>query len=177
MLQVEREEAYSDSFVVEEGPMIRLPTIGEVSLAGVLRSEMEAHLTRELARYIRDPVVRARTSIRIAVLGAVGRPGFYAMPVQYLVTDVLAGAGQVSGNADIGKISIERAGKAIWSNEQLEPEIIEGRTLDQLGVRAGDRIVVGSKRRFLSVLQSSQSFLYLFLGLPPAIIGFITLIT
>jgi len=176
-LSVEREATYSDSFTVEEGPAIRLPSIGEIGLAGVLRSELEGHLVRELSVYLRDPVLRARTSIRIAVLGAVGRPGFHAMPTQLLVTDVLAQAGQTSGNADIGKIRIERDGRVIWDNEALAPEIIIGRTLDELGVRAGDRIIVGSRSSFIASLQRSSGLFYMFIGLPPVIISLVALIT
>jgi protein involved in polysaccharide export with SLBB domain len=176
VLLVEREPTLSDSFTVETGPAIQLPTVGRVSLAGVLRSEVEEHLTRELAQYIRNPVVRARsTMIRIAVTGAVGQPGFYAVPSQLLVTDVLAQAGQVTGEADIGKIRIERGSRTVWDNEALGPEIIEGRTLDQLGVRAGDRIVVGTRPRGLGAFEGSTRVMFFLLGIPGAIAGLIAL--
>jgi protein involved in polysaccharide export with SLBB domain len=175
VLSVEREQAYSDSFTVEQGPAIQLPTVGRLSLAGVLRSELEGHLTQELGKFIRDPVVRARSSIRISVTGEVKQPGFYAVPSELLVTDILAQAGQVTTNADLGKIRIERAGRTIWDSETLGPEIIEGRTLDQLGVRAGDRVVVGSRPRGLGAFYSSTQTLFLILSLPAAIGGLIAL--
>jgi polysaccharide export outer membrane protein len=174
-LVVEREEALTDSFTVETGPAVQLPVVGRVSLAGVLRSEVEEHLTRELGQYIRNPTVRARTMIRISVTGEVGQPGFYAVPSQLLVTDVLAQAGQITGQADIGKIRIERAGRTIWDNQALGPEIIEGRTLDQLGVRAGDRVVVGSRPRGLGTFESSTRVMFFLLGIPGAIVGLIAL--
>jgi polysaccharide export outer membrane protein len=174
-LVVEREEALTDSFTVETGPAIQLPTVGRVSLAGVLRSEVEEHLTRELAQFIRNPTVRAGTMIRISVTGEVGQPGFYAVPSQLLVTDVLAQAGQITGEADIGKIRIERAGRTIWDNQALGPEIIEGRTLDQLGVRAGDRLVVGAKPKGLGSFEGSTRVMFFMLGIPGAIAGLIAL--
>jgi protein involved in polysaccharide export with SLBB domain len=174
-LVVEREQALTDSFTVETGPSIQLPTVGRVSLAGVLRAEVEEHLVRELSQYIRDPVVRARTMIRISVTGAVGQPGFYAVPSQLLVTDVLAQAGQITGEADVGKIRIERAGRTIWDNEALGPEIIEGRTLDQLGVRAGDRIFVGTQPRGLGSFESGTRTLLLLITLPAAIAGLVAI--
>jgi protein involved in polysaccharide export with SLBB domain len=167
--------ALSDSFTVEQGPAVQLPTVGRVSLVGVLHSELEDYLTKELAKYIRDPVVRARASIRITVTGEVGQPGFYAVPSQLLVTDVLARAGQITSRADIGKIRIERAGKTIWDNEALGPEIVEGRTLDQLGVRAGDRIIVGGSSRGLGGFESTTRVLFFLLGVPGAIAGLIAL--
>jgi protein involved in polysaccharide export with SLBB domain len=175
VLAVEREEALTDSFTVETGPAIQLPTVGRVSLAGVLRAEVEDHLTRELGQYIRNPTVRARTMIRISVTGEVGQPGFYAVPSQLLVTDVLAQAGQITSQADIGKIRIERAGRTIWDNEALGPEIIEGRTLDQLGVRAGDRIFVGSRPRGLGTFESGTRTLLLIITIPAAIAGLIAI--
>ncbi|HEX9633838.1 MAG TPA: hypothetical protein VGA02_15355, partial [Gemmatimonadales bacterium] len=90
---------------------------------------------------------------------------------------VLTQAGQTSGNADIGKIRIERDGRAIWDNEALAPEIIIGRTLDELGVRAGDRIIVGSRSSFIASLQRSSGLFYMFIGLPPVIISLVALIT
>src|SRR2546427_10530858 len=65
LLHVERDSALSDTFTVVAGPALRLPNIGEISLAGVRRTDLEAHLTRELSRYIKDPVVQARALIQI----------------------------------------------------------------------------------------------------------------
>jgi len=175
VLVVEEEAALSDSFVVEQGPLIRLPTMGVVNLAGVLRSELEAHLTRELGRYIRDPVVQARTSIRITVTGEVSRPGFYAVASDLLVTDVLAQAGQITAKADLGNIRIERGNQVLWDNQALGPEIIEGRTLDQLGVRAGDRITVGGQPPGLGSFESSTRVLIFLLTIPGAVAALVAL--
>src|SRR5438132_5082586 len=76
LLHVEGDSTLSDTFTVVTGPALRLPAIGEISLAGVRRADLEAHLTRELGRYINSPVVQARALIRLSVLGEVTRPGF-----------------------------------------------------------------------------------------------------
>src|SRR2546425_11897844 len=81
LLRVEGDSALSDTFTVVAGPALRLPVIGEISLAGVPRANLEAHLTRELGRFIKDPVVQARALIRVSVLGEVTRPGYYAVPI------------------------------------------------------------------------------------------------
>jgi len=174
-LVVERETALTDSFTVEIGPAIVLPTVGRVSLMGVLRSEVEGHLTSELTRYIRDPTVRARTMVRIAVTGEVGQPGFYTVPSELLVTDVLARAGQVTRDADLGKIRIERGNTVVWDNQALGSEIIDGRTLDQLGVRAGDRLVIGSQPRGLGSFESGTRTVLLLVTIPASIAGLIAL--
>src|SRR5881396_146123 len=78
LLRVEGDSALSDTFTVVAGPALRLPLIGEIPLAGVPRADVEAHLTRELGRYIKAPVVQARALVRVSVVGQVTRPGFYA---------------------------------------------------------------------------------------------------
>src|ERR1051325_79107 len=80
LLHVEGDSALSDTFTVVAGPAIRLPDIGEISLAGVRRTDLESHLQHELSRYIKDAVVQARALIRVSVVGEVGHPGFYAVP-------------------------------------------------------------------------------------------------
>jgi protein involved in polysaccharide export with SLBB domain len=173
VLAVQGETALSDTFAVEAGPSIQLPTIGRLSIERVLRSELDAHLARELARYIRQPDVVAQTLIRISVTGEVTRPGFYAVPTQLLVTDVLVLAGQVTPNADVNKIRIERGDRTIWDSEALGPEIVGGRTLDQLGVRAGDRLFLGRRPPSLGSLEGTTRTLLLIVGLPATIVGLI----
>src|SRR5712675_1844786 len=69
LLVVEGDSALSDTFTVVAGPAIELPVIGAVSLAGVTRAGVEAHLVRELGRYLKNPVVHARPLIRLSILG------------------------------------------------------------------------------------------------------------
>src|SRR6266498_2331515 len=122
LLHVEGDSALSDTFTVVAGPALRLPIIGEIALAGVRRTDLEAHLTRELGRYIKDPVVQARALIRVSVVGEVIRPGFYAVPVD--------------------RLRILRGNASLWSGTDLQAAIARGATLDELGIRAGDRIQV-----------------------------------
>ena len=142
LLRVDVEEALSDTFVVQEGRMLDLPEIGDVPLSGVLRAELEGHLTDYLARFLRDPVVRARSLVRLAVLGAVNRPGFYFLPSESLVDDALMTAGGPSTSANITDIRIERGEDPIWEGDPLQDAIVEGRTIDQLNLLAGDRILI-----------------------------------
>src|SRR5919108_6097734 len=55
LLHVEGDSALSDTFTVVAGPALRLPNIGDISLAGVPRADLQSHLTRELGRFIKDP--------------------------------------------------------------------------------------------------------------------------
>lgn len=171
-LTVEGETALTNTFIVEPGPRLVLPVIGEVPLAGVLRSELEDHLRAHLGRYIVNPVVHARALIRISIFGSVGSPGFHVSPADAILTDVLNMAGGPAGNADLDKLRVERGGEKIWGEQVLQQAIIEGRTLDQLSMRAGDRIVVPQQGGGFQW----QTVRLLVVGVPGAIYGIYRLI-
>jgi len=145
LLRVEGDSALSDTFTVVAGPALRLPNIGEVSLAGVRRADLEAHLTRELGRYINDPVLQARALIRVSVVGEVVRPGYYAVPIDLVLTDALMLAGGATKDARVERLSIQRGNSSLWTGDPLQTAIARGATLDELGIRAGDRIQVPGK--------------------------------
>lgn len=142
LLSVEGDSVLSDTFTVVAGPALRLPKIGDISLANVPRSGLEPYLTRELGRYINDPVVTARALIRISVMGEVVRPGFYAVPVDLVLPDALMLAGGATSEARLEKLQIVRGNSAVVTSTALQTAIARGATLDQLGIRAGDRIEV-----------------------------------
>lgn len=141
-LVVANEPALTDTFTVRSGRQLTLPSVGDVSLGGVLRSELTAHLRDALSRYVRSPTVRAESLIRLGVLGNVGAPGFYTIRADAPVTDVFMVAGGPGTDADLSDVRIERADEEVWKGERLQQALSEGRTLDELDLRAGDRIVV-----------------------------------
>jgi protein involved in polysaccharide export with SLBB domain len=141
-LVVEGETEMSGALVVQAGPVLVLPDIGRISVAGVLRSELESHLRRELSRYIRDPVVHARSSIRLMVTGGVAQSGYHVVPTNTVFSDVLMMVGGPTQHARLKAIRVERGDRVIWQGEALQQAIIQGRTLDQLSIRAGDHILV-----------------------------------
>ncbi|MDZ7778640.1 MAG: polysaccharide biosynthesis/export family protein [Gemmatimonadota bacterium] len=142
VLSVQGEPQLPDTVAVESGPKIVLPLFGEIPLDGVLRSEIEEHLTRELGEFIRDPVVRAQGLMRLSIQGQVGSPGFYVVPAESLVTDALMVAGGPGGSADLESLRIERGSERLIGGDQLREAMREGRTLDQLNLQAGDQIVL-----------------------------------
>lgn len=171
LLTVDREEALTDSFTVREGPELVLPTIGAVSLRGVLRAELEDHLRSEIARYVRDPVVRSRTVLRLSFTGAIGSAGFHSIPTETPLTDALMAAGGPSGSAKLDEIRIERNGETVWDGDEVRLALAEGRTVDQLGLRAGDRIVVPSEGGGLGALETPLRAFTILISLPATIYG------
>lgn len=144
---VEGEEGLSQTFAVRPGQMLTLPGIGDIPLRGVLRSELESHLTTELSKYIREPVVHAESLVRVTITGQVGRPGFYGVRAERLLSDAIMEAGGPSAGADLTSIYVERAGERIWSGAYLQQALADGRTLDHLSLQAGDQIVVPGQRQ------------------------------
>jgi len=142
VFQVEREPELSDTLVVRSGQRVSLPVVGDLSLQGILRSELEDHLTAHVAQFVREPRVRAQALIRISVLGEVESPGFYVVPAEFLVTDVLMQAGGPTREAKLQDLRVERGDERIWAGELLQQAVIQGRTLDHLSIQAGDRIFV-----------------------------------
>jgi hypothetical protein len=144
-LQVEGETELPDTLVVEPGPSITLPDIGNIPLKGVLRAELQEHLTKELARYIQEPKVRTQSMVRLQLQGQIGTPGFYVLPSDMLLSDALMEAGAPSREADMDKIKLERGPETLMEGEQVAKALQDGRSLDQLGLRAGDLIEVPEK--------------------------------
>jgi polysaccharide biosynthesis/export protein len=141
-LQVEGEPELSDTLVVRSGQLVSVPVVGDLSLRGVLRSELEPRLAEHIARYVREPRLRVQALIRISVIGEVESPGFFVVPADMLVTDVLMLAGGPTRESKLDDLRIERGTTNIWEGGLLQEAVIQGRTLDHLNVQAGDRLVV-----------------------------------
>ncbi|MGH7449583.1 MAG: polysaccharide biosynthesis/export family protein [Longimicrobiales bacterium] len=151
------------TFNVVAGRLIVLPDLAQtptqVPLQGVLRSELQAHMQEFIARYIRHPVVHARSLVRLEIMGGVNTPGFYMLPSDMLVSEALMAAGGVGGTGDLDRIRVERGGEVIWDREQVRDAIRAGRTLDQLSIRAGDGIYVGQNTSRFGLLRNGMAVL------------------
>lgn len=144
LLDVEGEPELEGEFIVRSGRVVEIPIVGEMPLQGILRSELQAAMQEHLSDYIRNPRVRTQALIRLSVLGQVGSPGFYTIAADLPVTDALTLAGGPTGNADLLAMRVERGDTRIWEGESMETAVIQGRTLDQMNIQAGDRIVIPS---------------------------------
>lgn len=159
-LIVEGEPSLSSTFVVRPGKVLTLPAIGDVPMEGVMRSQLEAHLKEHLGRYIKRPMIVARTSIRVAITGEVRQPGYYVVPAESLLSDAIMVAGGPLPTGSLFDLRIERGNNRVWGGGPLQQAIVEGRTLDQMSLRAGDRIVVPAHAtdRASSALRMASAF-------------------
>ena len=146
VLAVRNEPTMTDTFTVRPGPVLELSRLPAISLAGVLRSELQQHLTAELGRYMREPVVTAVPLVRVAVMGQVGRPGYYHVPADMLLTDLLMAAGGPGGNADLRRSEIRRGENDLFSSRDVRVALSDGMSLDALSLRSGDEFHLLERR-------------------------------
>ena len=142
LLEVEGDTQFTRSYSVGPGPALTLPVIGAIPLSGVRRADVETYLTQQLGRYLKNPVIHARVLVRLAVLGEVEHPGYYAVPAGAVVSDALMAAGGPTKDAKFTSAHIEREGDRLYEGNAFQDAFARGMTIEALGLRTGDRIIV-----------------------------------
>lgn len=165
-LLVQGDSTLTGTYAVAAGRVLVFPGIAEIPVKGVLRSEVQDYLTTRLRQYIREPQVRAQTLIRLSVFGGVNKPGFYQLPAEQLAGDAIMAAGGPAAGVQTDRTVIRRSGVEIWSRTAFQEALVQGQTLDQLNLRAGDEIYVGVSRRtsvinYIPILTGITSLSYL----------------
>jgi hypothetical protein len=136
------DSALTDTFTVRGDRRLQLPNIPDISLAGVLDSELPTHLKQEIGRYLKSPDVTATGLVRLTITGSVGKAGFLTFPVDQAITDVLMAAGGPSNGADLAGIEVHRTGKTVIDKKAFQEAIRLARTVGDMSLRDGDEIVV-----------------------------------
>lgn len=147
LLSVRGDSLISDTVTVRAGRTIRLENMPDISLQGVLRSELQDYLTTQIARYIKRPEVQTTSLVRVAVMGAVNKPGYYQLPADIAMADAIMIAGGPTQNADVSRTQLTRGTDILYSSSLLGQEVAKGATLDQLNIRPGDQIQIGERHK------------------------------
>lgn len=143
LLEVIGDSLLSDTFTVRSDRMLPLPNLPDVALHGVLDSELQSHLAKELSKYLRVVEVHATVLLRISVLGAVGRQDFLTVPIDQALTDVVSSAGGFAGGVPDFKRSEIRRGDAIFLDGRGVQEAFQrGKTVGDLSMRDGDVLYI-----------------------------------
>lgn len=137
---------HTDTLAVRDGLVLELPARATVSLSGVLRSELRDKVVPELLRYVKASQVEVAPLTRVAVLGEVVHPGYFALRSDEPLSEAIMAAGGAGPTADVSKSIMRRANGEVRSSSETHKAITLGLTLDQFGVTAGDELVVGKKR-------------------------------
>ncbi|MFN2567935.1 MAG: polysaccharide biosynthesis/export family protein [Gemmatimonadaceae bacterium] len=150
VLTVPADSALTDTFVVRAGgpagPVLRLPNVPELPLRGVLRSELQERLGAHVGRFLKDSVMRATVLVPIGVLGELARPGYYRLPIDLPISDVVMAAGGPTPSADMTRITVRRGSRVLLSRDVVRDGITKGLTLDELGLAPGDEVLVAGRR-------------------------------
>ncbi|MCU0649449.1 MAG: SLBB domain-containing protein [Gemmatimonadaceae bacterium] len=135
-----RDSAVADTAAVRDSLMVTVSNLPDISVRGVLRSELNDRLRDHIARYIRNSQVRASLLTRISISGGVARPGFFAVPPDRPLTELIMVAGGPAPGAKLDRIELVRGRTTYLRGRNAKRAIKEGRTLDELGVRSGDEV-------------------------------------
>jgi|RhiMethySRZTD1v2_1073278.scaffolds.fasta_scaffold96512_2 protein involved in polysaccharide export with SLBB domain len=156
-----------DTVTVRAGRRIELGRMGELSLEGVLRSELTDKVRDHLSQYVKEPLVRTTPLVRIGVLGNVGRPGFFYSPADRPLSDVLMLAGGPGSDANLTGMTVKRGDDVIWSAQDTHTALADGMSLDRMHLRAGDEIYVPQQRhiQWLGLIGLGFSVMGLLYGL------------
>ena len=144
-LNVQTDSALSDTLTVRSDRKLLLPGLPEMSLVGVLDSELQPYLTKEISRYIKNPTVRATGLLRLQISGSVGHPGFFSVTTDAPITDAIMLAGGPSQTADLRSVKVRRGDAVALDANVMGEAIREGLTVSEIGMRPGDELEVGDK--------------------------------
>ncbi|MFL5639745.1 MAG: polysaccharide biosynthesis/export family protein [Gemmatimonadaceae bacterium] len=161
---------HRDTLVVKAGRYIELPGMAAVPVDGLLRSELYERVATEILKYVKAQQIEVTPLVRVGVLGAVARPGYFAFASDLPLTQAIMGAGGPSTVADLDRSVVRRQNREYRSAAQTRRAIAGGLTLDQFGLNAGDEVIVGQRSdlgasKLLGMAGAAASVLALFVAL------------
>ncbi len=132
----------SDTVMLKAGKVMQLHQMSDLSLEGVLRSELHGKVSSHLAKYLKDSTVTTTPLLRIGIWGQVRSPGYYYTTLDILLNDLLMRAGGPGSTANMDNLSIRRGTETIWSGADVRTAMTEGLSLERLNLRGGDELYV-----------------------------------
>jgi polysaccharide export outer membrane protein len=105
----------SIGYLVDKNGEIEFPRIGKIKLAGLTREQAKIKITKEIDKYLQQPLVNVRfVNFRFTVLGEVRVPGSFTLANEKVtILDALGYAGDMTANAkrDLVRVIRDSAGK------------------------------------------------------------------
>lgn len=168
LITMRRDTMRSDTASVRDSLKVAVFSLPDISLSGVLRSELDERMSAHVARFLRGVEVRTNVLTRVAVLGAVRSPGYYYVSPDRPLSDLVMLAGGPNPDANLKQIQVARAGKVRVKEKESDRLIKDGRTLEQADIQAGDEIRVPVKKKLnwqaiIQLLFVLSSLLFAFL--------------
>jgi protein involved in polysaccharide export with SLBB domain len=133
------QEAFSGQFQVDEQGQLLYPVIGEIDTRDRTVRELRTRIRSGLEEIFNQPFVTITPMFRIAVIGRVQQPGLLSVDPTLTVLDLVAMAGGPTADGNIDDIQLLRG------ESELSLSFQRGRTLQDIGIRSGDQILVPGK--------------------------------
>jgi protein involved in polysaccharide export with SLBB domain len=136
-------------------------------LAGVLRFELNDHITRAVNKEYSGVQLRTSHMMSLSITGEVTEPGYRAVSQDTPLRDAVLPQGAMTSQADVNKIVIRRDGTVIYGSDTTRAAMQSGKTIEDLGLVHGDEIEVGMKRQtnWYNIVQIASGGLGLILGI------------
>ena len=142
------EKPLVDTATVRENGIISIQRFKDFSVAGLLRSEVLDGIKKHVSVYYRLPEVRVNFSTRLTVSGAVAHPGPVSVSPDRPLSEVIALAGGGAPTAKLDQVEVKRAGRTIITAKESKRYLIEGRTIEQVGIQNGDQVIIPATRHW-----------------------------
>jgi len=145
----------TEAQIAEDGS-IPFPLVGRVVLAGLTKAAAEQRLSKQLTEggFLREAAINLAVtqyrSQQVSVLGAVAKPGKYAISSATTALDILAEAGGISsaGSSSIRLVQHDSSGKPIQRDIDLNRMVTASDSNVDLTVHNGDVIFVATQPVF-----------------------------
>ncbi|MCA9732875.1 MAG: polysaccharide biosynthesis/export family protein [Deferribacteres bacterium] len=148
----------SNDYIIDSNGQMLLPLIGQVHISGRTKTELANYLQERYSVYASGLHFITKPLIRVALLGAVQKPGMYLVEPQSSLWELISQAEGPQADADLEKIFISRSGEIVGENLLKKAE--DAYTLEELGVQSGDQVTVLNHKKFdWRVLLSLGSFI------------------
>lgn len=145
-------EQFNLETTITSSSTLVIPLIGEITVSGYTKADLEQRLRRELATYIRDEItltlsVRSMQNEMVSILGLVRNPSNYPVMGEATLIEVLSMAGGTTEEADLRNIRVYRTNSPTVMTLVDVPWHLENGSLEgeQLAIRPGDVILVPRK--------------------------------
>jgi len=131
-----------DTLTVESDRTVAFRKLPAIPLSGVLRSELHDYLSEQLRKYVKRDVVSTTPLVAVGVLGDVLHPGFYRVPLQITMGDLLMVAGGPLPQADLTRVRVRRGQMTIVDERASRDAMVRRLPLGELGIEPGDEVVL-----------------------------------
>jgi len=155
-----------DTITVLAGSRINIRGVGEIALTGVLRSELQSRVNAAVSEVILNSRATTRPLIRLAVFGSVGRPGYFSVPLETRLDNLVMLAGGPVQDAATERMRIVRGDTVVLSSDEVRSMIANGTVVGEMGLREGDQLYI---ERGTQKLDRQQTLQFTFLFLSPII--------